>query len=118
MDELETLVKMVAALPTLTVWVLVGYLVYKVAIIGSIYGVIRLAIERLYGYLTRAPHPLPPLPVPPPVPLTFGGIVINKDVADALVHQVMRLPSTGGYIHAHDVTNLARLIDAHLAAKK
>lgn len=112
MDELETLVKMVAALPALTVWVLVGYLAYKVVIIGSIYGVIRLAIDRFHNYLTRAPHP------PQPTPLTFGGIVINKDVADALTAQIMRLPSMGGYVHGHDVMTLAKLIDAHLAAKK
>ena len=35
MDELKTLIEAVAGLPTLTLWVLVGYLVYKLAIVGS-----------------------------------------------------------------------------------
>jgi len=44
MDELKLLIDMVANLPTLAVWVLVGYLAYKVVVVGSIYGVIRLLI--------------------------------------------------------------------------
>jgi hypothetical protein len=50
MEELKLLIGMVADLPTLAVWVLAGYLLYKVAIIGSIYGVIRLAIAKLHDW--------------------------------------------------------------------
>jgi uncharacterized membrane protein YcgQ (UPF0703/DUF1980 family) len=53
MDELKLLIEMVANLPSLAVWVLLGYLVYKVAVIGSIYGVIRLAITMLHSAYTK-----------------------------------------------------------------
>lgn len=42
---------MVANLPTLAVWVLVGYLLYKIVVVGSIYGLVRFAIEKLHNWL-------------------------------------------------------------------
>lgn len=51
MDELKLLISMVADLPTLAVWVLVGYLCYKIAVIGSIYGVIRLLIVKAHDVM-------------------------------------------------------------------
>ena len=45
MEELQTLIELVGKLPNLAVWFLVGYLAYKVAIVGSVYGVIRFAIS-------------------------------------------------------------------------
>lgn len=53
MDELKLLIEMVANLPTLAVWVLVGYLFYKIAMIGSIYGLIRFGIEKLHDWLAN-----------------------------------------------------------------
>ena len=53
MEELKLLIEMVANLPALAVWVLVGYLLYKVAIVGSIYGVIRLAIAKLHDWAVQ-----------------------------------------------------------------
>lgn len=53
MDELKLLIEMVSNLPSLAVWVLVGYLVYKVVVIGSIYGLARFGIEKLHGWATR-----------------------------------------------------------------
>lgn len=35
MDELKLLIEMVSNLPSLAVWVLVGYLAYKVAVVGG-----------------------------------------------------------------------------------
>lgn len=52
MNELKLLIEMVANLPSLAVWVLVGYLCYQISIIGSIYGLARLAIDRLYRWKT------------------------------------------------------------------
>jgi len=53
MEELKLLIEMVSNLPSLAVWVLVGYLVYKVVVIGSIYGLARFGIEKLHGWATR-----------------------------------------------------------------
>ena len=53
MDELKLLIEMVANLPSLAIWVLLGYLVYKIVVIGSIYGVLRLAITMLHSAYTK-----------------------------------------------------------------
>lgn len=50
MEELKLLVEMVAGLPSMALWVVAFFFIYKVSIIGSIYGVIRLAIQRFYEY--------------------------------------------------------------------
>lgn len=40
-------------LPDLAIWIMVGILFYKVAIIGSIFGVIRLGIIKLHDAFTK-----------------------------------------------------------------
>ena len=51
MEELRILVEMVAELPRMAVWVLVGFFIYKVVIVGSVYGVVRLAINKVHEIL-------------------------------------------------------------------
>ena len=53
MEELKILVDMVATLPGMALWVIGGYFVYKIIIVGSIFGVIKLGINRLHGVLTK-----------------------------------------------------------------
>lgn len=53
MEELKMLVDMVAKLPAMALWVLVGFWAYKVIVVGSVYGVIRLAINKLHSALTK-----------------------------------------------------------------
>lgn len=105
MDELKLLIEMVAHLPSLMVWVLVGYLVYKVAVIGSIYGVIRLLICKVHDWKTQ------------PRPMKIGAKVIDEATADALQVQLLRLNRIGNYIHMSDVLALSQALDAHLAKK-
>lgn len=52
MEELKMLVEMVAHLPAMAMWVLVGFFAYKVVVIGSVYGVIRFVTAQLFGWLT------------------------------------------------------------------
>lgn len=51
LNVLKTLIEMVAGLPLLSVWVLAGFLAYKLAIVGSIYGVLHKLIERTFELL-------------------------------------------------------------------
>ena len=104
MDELKLLIEMVANLPTLAVWVLVGYLVYKVAVIGSIYGVIRLLIVKAHDWLTA------------PRQMRIGTRTLDAKAAEELQVQINRL-STHNYISSSDVQNLKQALDAHLAKK-
>lgn len=105
MGELKLLIEMVNNLPTLAVWVLVGYLVYKVAVIGSIYGVIRLLIVKAHDWLTA------------PRQMLIGTKIIDAETAEALQVQIQRLNRVGNYIHQSDVTILKQALDAHLAKK-
>ena len=107
MDELKLLIEMVANLPTLAVWVLVGYLVYKVAVIGSIYGVIRLLIVKVHDWKTA------------PQTFKIGGKPINSEVAEELNAQIIRLgqESSYSYYHLSDVTKLKQALDIVLAKK-
>ena len=107
MDELKLLIDMVANLPTLAVWVLVGYLVYKVAVVGSIYGVIRMLIIKAHDAMSK----------PRQVECTIGTISIDSVTAAGLRAQIMRLSSTGNYIHSSDVEKLRKAIDAMLAER-
>lgn len=50
MEELKILVEMVAGLPSLALWVVAFFFIYKVSVIGSIYGVIRFVTQRLYDW--------------------------------------------------------------------
>lgn len=40
-------------LPDLAIWILVGILFYKVAIVGSIFGIIKLAITKLHDFAIK-----------------------------------------------------------------
>ena len=46
MEELETIIKAIASLPHMAIWALVIFYGYKVAVIGSIYGVVRFVISK------------------------------------------------------------------------
>lgn len=108
MDELKLLIEMVANLPTLAVWVLVGYLAYKVAVVGSIYGVLRLMIVKFHDWLTMPPHP---------IKFEAGSKCISEAVATELRGEIGRL-GNGAYIHSSDVEKLRRAIDSILQPPK
>ena len=105
MDELKLLIEAVAGLPTITVWILLGYLVYKLCVIGSIYGVIRYGIEKFVEWRSI------------PTVFKIAGKAINEDVAYQLEVQITRLASTT-YIHSSDVVKLTKALDIVLGEKK
>lgn len=115
MEELKTLISAVAGLPTLTLWVLLGYLVYKLAVIGSIYGVVRFAIEKLHSVLITRKTKTENVDLYG----TIHGMCITKDGSHvALLSQLERIRGkgtglgSGGYIHACSAQWLREAIDA------
>jgi hypothetical protein len=48
MDELKILIESISGLPDLAIWVIAMYLFFKLAIVGSIFGVARLFILKAY----------------------------------------------------------------------
>jgi len=105
MDELKILLEMVANLPQMAIWVIVALFAYKVVVIGSVYGVIRLAIVKAHDWLVK------------PREMRIGSKAISQDVAEALQVQIQRICTTT-YYHMSDVEKLRRALDAEFSAKK
>lgn len=100
MDELKLLIEMVAGLPALAVWVLVGYLAYKLVVVGSIYGVIRLLIEKAHHALTTKRV----------TEFRLDDIAISENVAAELRAQLQRMSKTN-YLFDRDVRWLKEQLD-------
>lgn len=103
MDELKQIVEMIANLPQMALWVIAGFWAYKVIIIGSIYGVIRLAINKAHDWAVAPRHEYKE--VRPMVDkITISGTV------DELMSELQRLKGVGSYIHSSDVAWLRAAI--------
>ena len=58
MEELKILVSMVAGLPQMALWVVVLFFIYKISIIGSIYGLVRYITSKLHDWaITKKAEP-------------------------------------------------------------
>ena len=115
MNELKLLIEMVANLPSLAVWVLVGYLCYQISIIGSIYGLARLAIDRLYKWKTI------PRERNIDVRLLIDGLCITG-TQDKLIRQLdrvrMRSVAPMSYVFGSDIDWLEKAIDDKIEKDK
>lgn len=49
-EDLKILIEAIAGLPTLAIWVIAMYFFFKIAIIGSIFGVVRLITLKVWDY--------------------------------------------------------------------
>ena len=113
MEELKLLIGMVADLPTMAIWVLLFFFIYKVTIIGSVFGLIKLFIVKLHSYLVTPKHEIKEIDV-------YGvlhGEIITGELNDLLM-QIMRLKGvksfSNNYIRADDVAWLKEAIDEKL----
>lgn len=118
MDELQILVNMVAKLPNMALWVLVGFLVYKLALVGSVYGTIKFAIDKWHSYATNPDRKTQVVQVRP----ILDGITIRTEL-DYLVSQIHRIRGKGltvdsEYIHQASVDWLRKAIDAQELADR
>ena len=113
MDELKLLVDMVGHLPQTALWVLLGYLVYKLAVVGSIYGVIRYVTSQVFSWLS-----LKKVEYKEIRPMLDGMCI--KGETESLSAQLNRLRGRGlniqsEYIHRQSVNWLRQAIDAKIA---
>lgn len=117
MEELKDLVNLVADLPNAALWVIAAIFGYKVIVVGSIYGVIRLAIDRLYKWaVARKAREVEYKEIRP----MLDGICIQAET-DRLIAQLHRLRGRGvgidtKYIHSQSVDWLRKAIDAQIQA--
>jgi hypothetical protein len=113
MEELRMLVEAVAGLPTLAVWVLMGYLVFKMSIVASVYVTIRFCIGRICDYLTERKR-LDGLPKEVINKVDIDGICIDG-TKESLKLQLRRVAGkrtgiSSTYIHTQSVEWLADAI--------
>lgn len=102
MEELKIIVDMIASLPQMALWVLIGFWCYKVIVIGSVYGVIRLGINKLYDWLTKAQD------------VNLSGLVVAESVKFTLIAQLSRVPSRYTTMDSVAVDWLRQAIDDKL----
>lgn len=115
MEELKLLVDVVAHLPQMALWVIAAFFAYKVICIGSVYGVIRLLIEKTHSWLTQPKHESVD------VRMLIDGKCISgtKEGLLAQLDRVRMRPSPtqsykGAYLHSDDVEWLRDAITAKL----
>jgi hypothetical protein len=99
MEELKILVEMVAGLPTMAIWVLVGFFVYKVVVVGSVFGVLRLGIIKAHDWLANR--------------AVNGRTRINEITCAVPIESIMdmlRMVKTSTYVHESDINFIKRAI--------
>lgn len=120
MNELKLMVEMVAGLPNVALWVIACVFAYKVSVVGSIYGVIRFTVDRLYKWLvTEKTKPAREVEYKEIRPMLDGMCI--KTETDKLIAQLHRLRGKGcgietEYIHFQSVEWLRKAIDAQIEA--
>jgi hypothetical protein len=111
MEELKILVELLNTLPTLALWIIAAFFAYKVVCIGSMYGIVKLAINKLHDWLVR-----PPKAERKDISPTLRGITIDNAM-EPLIDQLVRLKGKGvgidsAYIHGASASWLREAIDA------
>ena len=57
MEELKILIDAVSNMPKLAIWVVAMYFLFKISIVGSVYGVIRFVTQKLHDVLVKKKEP-------------------------------------------------------------
>lgn len=135
-EELKELVGVIANLPQLALWVVIGVWAYKVLIVGSVYGVIRFSIVKVSDWvhahqqrkIREAELKLEEMSAPKVQPLVYdaSSFMISESVwsdaknvlmdlatyqpelRDSLLN--MRVPHHKKYFHSTDVQRLRRAV--------
>ncbi len=117
MEELKLLIEMVADLPAMALWVIAGYFIYKMAIIGSVYGLIRFALIKLKEIIEVRKRPIVK-------DVDIGGMCISTDGTYQSVVQSLSLvrshvdTCSGTYLHMNDARWLHEAIQEKIEKEK
>ena len=106
MEELKELISMVANLPNVVLWVLIGYLIYKLVVVGSIYATTRLAIVQFVSaYNANRNKTVTHI-------WQWGNCEVLGDAKPALEQLLTKAKiATGAYLHKSDVVRLSQALD-------
>jgi hypothetical protein len=122
LDALKDLIGLLKDIPNHAMWILGGYMFYKLFIVGSIYGCIRLAINRFHEYLLAPKTIIHKWDI--------GSHFINSETKESLEELLDTLKSPKNradlkfisksgrhYIHSTDVKWLRDLAETEIASK-
>ena len=114
MEELKLLVESIAGLPDLAIWVVAMYFFFKLAIVGSIFGVTRLFINKVHNiYFTK--YNKPPTPIIEKTDIHFGQYVISnyhKNIKEEIERLLkLMVKKDFEFIHNDDMQDLSKFID-------
>lgn len=107
MEEFDLIIKAVAGLPHMAIWALVVIYGYKVAVIGSIYGVIRFVVMKMHDVMVFRKTP------PPVAPIDGRVVVDGICIGDSKEQLLMQLHRIAGrrvgiksqYIHKSSIAS-------------
>lgn len=112
MEELQSLVEMVAKLPQMAIWVIALFWAYKVVVIGSMYGLIRFGVMKLHDYLIQ--RKVQSVEIRP----LIDGMAIKAQL-EPMMAQLRRVAGyvndDSSYIHTNTVEWLRLAIDDKIA---
>lgn len=101
-EAVKELAEIIKHLPEYTIWVLLGLLAYKLFVVGSIYGCIRLAINRLSEFLMKEK-------------VVIKKIELEGHFIDtATYHSFMALINSvkkSSYVHSSDLENIRKAVE-------
>lgn len=121
MEEIKLLVEAVAKLPNAALWVLLGYLVYKLAVVGSIYGTVRYVVEKVHDVLKQRIE-AKTKPIIHLYKWKEGVEPINEEVKDRIINTLLRLKahndhtSSLAYVHSSLATKLEDLVNDYISS--
>lgn len=113
-QEVQDLIKVISHLPDYVLWVLAGLLFYKIFIIGNIYAVLRLAINKLYDYLINRNKEVKH-------EVTFKGLSLDEGVDGILLSLLSKVRTDSNkysnYLRSSDILELTRAWEEYQARK-
>lgn len=125
MDEMKLLIDMVGKLPQTALWVLLGFFLYKVIYVGSVFGVLKILITKIHDvFIDMSEKSIERSKIEKglkviDVVAKMNEITISAEVPK-LIKQISRLVNTrtdcgSSYIHSRDVEWLKEAIDEKIA---
>ena len=100
MEEIKFVLELMSGATVAALWVLVILYLYKVIIVGSIYGVIRFVVSKIYAWKVHGKYSL-------------REKTLDDSTAQVLYAEISRI-SKSAYIRMQDVDKLRKILDDNL----
>jgi hypothetical protein len=113
-DIKDLLIKILEESPQIAIWVLVIIYGYKVAVVGSIYGVCKFiitTIAKVFEERSKQTMEVERIKAETPKRWVFQDVIINEQAKaslESLLNEIKQESSGTSYLHSSDIEKLAR----------